>query len=49
VPVESVLATALGPSDPSEVEEVIEALDGLAARLMPASHRHHTHPAGTGR
>jgi len=48
VPVESVLAAALGPSGTSELEEVIEALDGLAARLMPASGRRNTEPAGTG-
>ena len=46
VPVDSVLAAALESSDPIEVEEVIEALDGLAARLMPASARHHTQVAG---
>lgn len=49
VPVESALATALGSSGPIEVEEVIEALDGLAARLMPAGDRHRTDVAGTGR
>ena len=49
VPVDSALAAALGPSDPNEVEEVIEALDGLAARLMPASRRHRTQPAGARR
>lgn len=49
VPVDSVLAAALGPSDPIEVQEVIETLDGLAARLMPASGRRHTRAAGTGR
>jgi DNA-binding MarR family transcriptional regulator len=49
VPVDSALAAALGSSDPTDVEEVIEALDGLAARLMPANDRHHTQPAGTRR
>jgi DNA-binding MarR family transcriptional regulator len=49
VPVDSVLAAALGTSDPTDVEEVIEALDGLAARLMPANDRPHTQPAGTRR
>jgi DNA-binding MarR family transcriptional regulator len=49
VPVDAVLAAALGPSDPLELEEVIEALDGLAARLMPASARHHPQAAGTRR
>lgn len=48
-PVDSVLAAALEPSDSIEVEEVIEALDGLAARLMPASDRHRTQLAGTRR
>ncbi len=46
VPVDSVLAAALSSSDPTEVEEVIEALDGLAARLMPANDRHRIQPAG---
>ncbi len=49
VPVDPVLAAALGSSDPTEVEAVIEALDGLAARLMPASDRHRTPAAGTRR
>lgn len=49
VPVDAVLAPALGSSDPTEIEEVIEALDGLAARLMPADDRHHTQAAGTRR
>lgn len=49
LPVDSVLATALGSSDPIELEEVIEALDGLAARLMPARDRHRTQAAGTRR
>ncbi|MCL2419341.1 MAG: MarR family transcriptional regulator [Conexibacteraceae bacterium] len=49
VPVESMLAAALGPADPVEVEAVIEALDGLAARLMPASDRRHTQAAGARR
>jgi DNA-binding MarR family transcriptional regulator len=49
VPVDSVLSAALGTSDPTEVEEVIEALDGLAARLAPAYDRHHTEAAGTRR
>lgn len=49
VPVDSVLAAALSSSDLTEVEEVIEALDGLAARLMPANDRHHTPTAGTRR
>jgi DNA-binding MarR family transcriptional regulator len=47
VPVDPVLAAALGTSDPTEVEAVIEALDGLAARLMPANDRHRTPAAGT--
>jgi DNA-binding MarR family transcriptional regulator len=46
VPVDAVLTEALGSSDPTEVEEVIEALDGLAARLMPAVDRPHTQAAG---
>jgi DNA-binding MarR family transcriptional regulator len=49
VPVDSVLAAALGSSDPTEVEEVTEVLDGLAARLMPANDRHHPQAAGTRR
>lgn len=49
VPVEATLAAALDSSDPTEVEEVIEALDGLAARLMPAIDRRRTHAAGTRR
>jgi MarR family len=49
VPVDSVLAAALGSSDPTAVEEVTGALDGLAARLMPANDRHHTQAAGTRR
>jgi DNA-binding MarR family transcriptional regulator len=49
VPVDSVLAAALGPSNPIEVEEVIEALDGLVARLMPAGDRQHIQAAGTRR
>jgi DNA-binding MarR family transcriptional regulator len=46
VPVDSVLAAALGSSDRAEVQEVIEALDGLAARLTPAIDRHPTEPDG---
>ncbi len=46
VPVDSVLAAALGGADPTEVEEVIEALDRLSVRLMPASDRQHTQAAG---
>jgi DNA-binding MarR family transcriptional regulator len=46
VPVDSVLADALGSTDPADLEEVIEALDGLAARLMPAYDRHHAQAAG---
>src|SRR5215471_1522418 len=49
VPVDSVLAAALGSSDPADVENVIEALDGLAAHLMPVGHRHHTQPVSTRR
>ena len=49
VPVDSVLAAALGPSDPIEVEDVIAALDELAGRLMPARGRHHSQAAGTRR
>jgi DNA-binding MarR family transcriptional regulator len=49
VPVDAVLAASLDSSDPTEVEEVIEALDELAARLMPAYDRHHTQHAGTRR
>jgi DNA-binding MarR family transcriptional regulator len=49
VPVDSVLATALRSSDPTDVKEVIEALDELAARLMPADDRHVPQPAGKGR
>jgi DNA-binding MarR family transcriptional regulator len=49
VPVDSALSAALGSSDPTEVEEVIEALDGLAARLMPAGDPYHTQAAGTRR
>jgi hypothetical protein len=49
VPVDSALAAALDSSDPTDVEEVIEALDGLAARLMPANDRHHPQPAGARR
>jgi DNA-binding MarR family transcriptional regulator len=49
VPVDSVLAAALRSSDPTEVEEVIEALGGLAARLMPANDRHHAQAAASRR
>ena len=49
VPVDSVLAAALGSSNLTEVEEVIDALDGLAARLMPADDRPRTQPAGARR
>lgn len=49
VPIDSVLTAALDSSDPTDVEEVIEALDGLAARLMPADDRHRTQTAGTRR
>jgi DNA-binding MarR family transcriptional regulator len=47
VPVDSVLAAALRSGDPVDLEEVIEALDGLAARLMPANDRPHAQAAGT--
>lgn len=47
VPVDSVLAAALGSSDPRELEETIEALDDLAARLMPAHDRLHIRTVGT--
>jgi DNA-binding MarR family transcriptional regulator len=49
VPVDSVLEAALGSSDPNELAEVIDALDGLAARLMPANERHRPQAAGTRR
>jgi DNA-binding MarR family transcriptional regulator len=49
VSVDAVLTEALGSPDPTELEEVIEALDGLAARLMPADDRHRTQTAGTRR
>jgi DNA-binding MarR family transcriptional regulator len=46
VPVDSALAAALGSSDQAELDEVTEALDGLAARLMPANDRTRTRVAG---
>lgn len=41
VPVDSVLAAALRSPDPTDVNEVIEALDELAARLLPGADNHH--------
>jgi DNA-binding MarR family transcriptional regulator len=49
VPVDSVLAMALHSSNPTDVKEVIEALDELTARLMPADDHHHPQAAGTRR
>jgi DNA-binding MarR family transcriptional regulator len=49
VPVDSVLAAALGSSDPTELDEVTAALDRLAARLMPANDRRHVQAAGARR
>jgi len=49
VPVDSVLESALGSSDPNQLAEVIEALDGLAACLMPADDRQRPRPSGTRR
>jgi DNA-binding MarR family transcriptional regulator len=46
VPVDAALAAALGDSDPTELKQVIEALDTLAARLSPADDHPRTQPAG---
>jgi len=49
VAVDEELAAALGGSDPADLKEVIEALDGLAARLLPAGDRPDIQSAGTRR
>jgi DNA-binding MarR family transcriptional regulator len=44
VPVDAELAGALNDPDPEELDAVIEALDGLSARLMPNAPRRRQTP-----